>query len=358
MSLLDENPGPGSMLDLYVYYSLIALQNPQPKVRVAGLSILNQICHAPEGYAVPSNRVESIMSTIPGVVDLTNDTWWEVQAQLLQLTCRILRAVPPAADDNSDLHRSVSRLVPVIQKLLNPAASKNVLQIGLCSVVFVLKEVPSLIQSLGRVFLAGLLAQPAELRRRLLSPIAQEDRYLAYVMGTSSRLYEEVCLPLHWPAGALFISLGEHVHLSGITRLAVEHFEVLEMLFHDGIEIDDVTAYVEAYERMRGPIIFGLIDADVHDRAAACLLRIWMHPNSVFADESLNVSKSVLGQILRTMYSEHPDVNLVPEGCFLDFLSSACEMSATVAAALKERVARFRTENGLEYSRSSLGNIF
>mmetsp|Transcript_54077 Transcript_54077/g.123935 ORF Transcript_54077/g.123935 Transcript_54077/m.123935 type:complete len:759 (-) Transcript_54077:124-2400(-) len=358
MSLLDENPGPGSMLDLYVYYSLIALQNPQPKVRVAGLSILNVICQA-AGMSVPPNRVDAMLSTIPAMVDLASDTWWEVQAQLIQLSCRVLRAVPDAVvDDNSQMHRPVARLVPVIQKLLSPSASQNVLQIGLCSLVHVLKEIPALLTDLGRVFLAALLAQPVRMRRRLLTPVTEEERHVAYVMGTASRIYEEVCLPDHWPAGPLFLSLGDHVHMAGLTRLAAQHFEVLEILFRDGIEIVDTNAFVEAYERMRGPIIFGLIDADVHHRAAALVLQIWTHPNTVFAEECLNVSKSVFGQILRTIYGDNQELNLVREADFLEFLSLACDQSPAVAAALRERIARFRTENGLEYSRSSLGNIF
>merc|ERR1712217_829677 len=78
LSLLDEH-----LLDLYIYYALIAMQNPQPKIRVAGISILSTITTC-------STQHQSIVALIPNFGALANDEWWEVQAQLLLLCAHLL----------------------------------------------------------------------------------------------------------------------------------------------------------------------------------------------------------------------------------------------------------------------------
>merc|ERR1719262_1783791 len=78
LGLLDEH-----LLDLYIYYALVACQSTQPKVRVAGISILSTI-------TMCSTQHHSIVGLIPVLEGLAGDDWWEVQAQLLQLSTHLL----------------------------------------------------------------------------------------------------------------------------------------------------------------------------------------------------------------------------------------------------------------------------
>ena len=76
------------------------------------------------------------------------------------------------------------------------------IQVGLSSLVANLADYPSLLPT----YVALLVQQPTALRQRLLQrPPAQDSNNdsvavgrLAYVMGTSSRLYEERCVSDIW----------------------------------------------------------------------------------------------------------------------------------------------------------------
>merc|ERR1719454_1234141 len=71
----------------------MALQSPQPKIRVAGLAILQTI-------AMCSSQHSSILALIPNFVELADDEWWEVQAQLLLLSSHLLSKI--TAGDRQD----------------------------------------------------------------------------------------------------------------------------------------------------------------------------------------------------------------------------------------------------------------
>merc|ERR1712166_1029735 len=81
MGLLDEH-----LLEHYMYYALVALQCPQPRIRVAGLSILVAITASSEELS------QSVLSptTLTSFAPLVHDQWWEVQAQLLLLSSQLL----------------------------------------------------------------------------------------------------------------------------------------------------------------------------------------------------------------------------------------------------------------------------
>merc|ERR1719183_2171304 len=89
MVLLDED-----LLKHYMYYALLALQSPQPKIRVAGLSILVTITASSEEH--PQN----VMQHLPSFTGLVLDSWWEVQAQLLLLTSQLLNYIASSCGGN------------------------------------------------------------------------------------------------------------------------------------------------------------------------------------------------------------------------------------------------------------------
>merc|ERR1712113_1229782 len=69
------------------------MQNPQPRIRVAGIAILSTITTC-------SSQHHSIVALIPNFAALANDEWWEVQAQLLLLCAHLLNKL--SMDDRQD----------------------------------------------------------------------------------------------------------------------------------------------------------------------------------------------------------------------------------------------------------------
>mmetsp|Transcript_9583 Transcript_9583/g.29635 ORF Transcript_9583/g.29635 Transcript_9583/m.29635 type:complete len:910 (-) Transcript_9583:126-2855(-) len=218
--LLDEN-----LVKHYMYYALVALQNPQPKIRVAGLAILVSVTSSPE-----ENTSQNVLSLLPSFIELVHDGWWEVQAQLLLLCAQLLIHLAGGQGSPEDA-ASADALLSVVSGLFGaPGTSKIVLQVGLCALVKCLRHYPALLPA----YVSVLLGQPAGLRQRLLQAVTKADdgsvpppRRLAYVMGTSSRLYEECCICGFWPAVEVARTLAVRAEASRLDNFEPEHLEVL-----------------------------------------------------------------------------------------------------------------------------------
>jgi len=250
--LLDEH-----LLEHYMYYALVALQSPQPKIRVAGLSILVTITASSEEHS------QNVLSLLPSFAELVHDDWWEVQAQLLLLASQLLGYVaargggsfgdttrpasPPDDEDpnGEDKEKIIEDLLLVVGRLFGPSTSKIVLQVGLCALVKNLHLYPSLLPA----YLDVLLKQPLGLRQRVLHappsiPGFQDEeekppetRRLAYVMGTSSRTYEELNLTSHWPSLEIARTLAVQSEAAQLAHFEPEHLEVL-LAALPGLDVD------------------------------------------------------------------------------------------------------------------------
>jgi len=227
--LLDEN-----LVKHYMYYALVALQSPQPKIRVAGLSILVSIASSRE-----ENAALTVISLLPSFKDLVLDSWWEVQAQLLQLSSQLLDYLASTGATSS---AEAEALLAIVSPLLDSKrTSKVVLQVGLCSLVKILRHYPALIPD----YVAVLLSQPLALLQRLLEPAppkaeeggeaagAAAPRRLAYVIGTSSRLYEECCICTYWPAVEIARILTKQTKKGKQDTAEPEQLEVLMACLSD-----------------------------------------------------------------------------------------------------------------------------
>ncbi|CAD7957456.1 unnamed protein product [Amoebophrya sp. A120] len=115
------------LLDLYLYYALLALQMPQPRLRMAGLTLLTSIAG--------SGSSDAVLSLVASLKGLMYDSWWEVQAGLLLLVSTLLLkyfpgyTTQPLSPQNTT---AVEDLLKIVKHVVNPqTASKNVLQVGL-----------------------------------------------------------------------------------------------------------------------------------------------------------------------------------------------------------------------------------
>lgn len=65
-------------MDLYSYYAVIGLGSPSPQLRAASLSILHSLSVAAPGV---------VLGLLPRLLELRDDTWWEVRAAAAALPC-------------------------------------------------------------------------------------------------------------------------------------------------------------------------------------------------------------------------------------------------------------------------------
>lgn len=354
MGLLDEH-----LLEHYMYYALVALQSPQPKIRVAALSILVTITGSSDEH--PQN----VMSLLPSFTELVSDIWWEVQAQLLLLTSQLLTFIASQHDGNlanvdPETEGRIEALLTIVGRIFGVAGtSRIVLQVGLSSLVRNLRIYPSLLPA----YIHVLLRQPPGLRQRLLdTPMKAEDgtptspRRLAYVMGTSSRLYEECCICNDWPALEVARTLAETCETGQLAHFEPEHLEVLTAcLPPPDVDLDE--DWLGVFDKIKLYIFIALVDPVLHRGATDVVRRFWQARPQSFALKSLKASEKTLMQTLRILYCDM-DRQRVHEQEMLAFLREMRDSGGEIPRMLQNVVDQFREVNNTEFQRSSLDTLF
>jgi len=347
--LLDEN-----MIKHYMYYALVALQSPQPKIRVAGLAILVSVTSSSEEHA-PQN----VLSLLTSFTELVHDSWWEVQAQLILLTAQLLAHLAGPQGSPEDA-AAADQLLGVISHLFgSPATSKIVLQVGLCALVKILRHYPVLLPH----YVAVLLRQNVGLRQRLLHGVAKADdgsvpppRRLAYVMGTSSRLYEECCVCDWWPAVEVARTLALQAEASRLDNFEPEHLEVLTACLPEPA-VDLGEEWLTVFEKVKSYVFVALIDPDLHLAAREVVRRFWLCRPQNTALKAIEASKKTLLQTLRVNYSDTGHTR-VQEAELLELLREMRDAGGAISAMLQSVVDQFREAHNTEFQRSRLDTLF
>uniref|UniRef100_A0A7S2NP71 Uncharacterized protein n=1 Tax=Zooxanthella nutricula TaxID=1333877 RepID=A0A7S2NP71_9DINO len=365
LSLLDEH-----LLDLYVYYALMAMQRPQPRTRVAGISILHTITTC-------SSQHHSIVALVPNFAALANDEWWEVQAQLLLLSASLLSKLTlsdmdwqdgGSADDASGsagskvadgadplaLEVAQESLLAVISHLFVVSGSKNVLQVGLSALVHLLPEFPNLLP----MYVTVLLEQSPNYRQRLLRPTDAEGDYnlgrKTYVWGNASRMYEEKCVSHLWPHLDVAKTLAMQLDTSPLDCLQTQHMEVLTATLPDIFKEPEVEEWLSVFDKMKRYIFDALIDPELHQHSAQFIKRFWTSESEALATASVERSKKVLLQALKDLYS-HTGRAKVNEAEMVAFLQDMKAFGGELAVEVVSVVESFRDTLPNEFANSSLG---
>jgi len=355
--LLDEH-----LLEHYMYYALAALHSPQPKIRVAGLSILVTITSSSDEHS------ENVLALLPNFQELVHDDWWEVQAQLLLLVSQLLSHVAngprPFSDPESDSPTAredpAEQLLAIVGRLFGPGTSNFVLQVGLCALVRNLQQYPSLLPA----YLDVLLKQPNWLRERILRfPAKLDDGSVAppvrrgYVMGTSSRTYEECCIALHWPSLDVARTLASLSEAQGLPHFEPEHLELLKAALPEE-HVDLESEWLDVFEKVKAFVLVALIDAVLHNAATEVVKRFWLcHPMNN-AVRAIDASKKTLLTTFRIMYGDSGDQDHVEEEKLLAFLGEMRREGGAIADMLEGVVDQFRESHNVEFQRSRLDGLF
>jgi len=365
--LFDEH-----LLETYMYYAHVAVHFPQAKLRVAGLSILVTLT------STAGDHYQSVLTLLPSFLELVHDDWWEVQAQLLILASQLLlhageanarRNLPDEESPGEDGERSpgeaneeaVESLLGIVGRLFDVGTSKIVLQVGLCSLGKILRLYPSLLPAYTDV----LLRQPSLLRRRILEPTDAEldgggeaTRRLVYVMGTSTRTYEECWLPSQWPALDIARTLvaQSEAAVPKLAHFESEHLEVLSAALPEP-DVDLEDEWLEIFEKAKEYILIALIDPVLHEGATDVVRRFWLCRPMNTALRALEASKKTLLQTWIVMYGSS-NQERVPEADLLNFLCEMRNTGGAIADMLQQVVDQFRESHNVEFQRSQLDSLF
>jgi len=345
--LLEEH-----LFEHYIHFAQMALLNPQPKIRVAGLSILANVTSDSQEYS------QQIVSLLPLFAELVHDTWWEVQAQLILLTSHLLAHLKGAANGEQDAETeedTIEALLLIVSRLFGVSStSKIVLQVGLCALVRNLQPYPVLLPA----YVAVLLRQPQSLRSRLLTKA--EDGSTPpprrYVMDNSCRLYEECCICKLWPALEVARTLAGQAEAAGLAHFDPEHLEVLTACLPDA-EAELNKEWLTVFEKIKAYVFVALIDPALHYGATVVVRRFWLCQPQSARVGAIEASKGTLLQTLRINYSDSGHTR-VHEGDLLDFLREMRDAGRETNDMLQSVVDRFREAHNAEFQRSSLDGLF
>lgn len=368
LNLLDEH-----FLDLYIYYALMAMQSPQPKIRVAGVSILSTI-------TMSSTQHQSIVALIPSFADLATDDWWEVQAQLLILCANLLGKVSVAerqecnlgdveegsasgkdqsqGEENFGNADVAESLLAVIGRLFVESNSKNVLQVGLSALVHLLADYPILLP----IFVSVLLEQPVKLRQRLLQPVeagsegGESTRKRTYVMGSSSRLYEERCVSSLWPHLDVAKTFVRQLEASPLDHFELEHVEVFMASLPENFEEHEADEWLDIFEKVKQYIFVALVDPDLHLHSTKIIKRFWLCPVERIATRSIEGSKRTLLKALRLLYRNLAQGG-VDEAAVVQFLRDLRNRGGIIQIEVTMMIESFRDTHPAEYAGSQLDTV-
>merc|ERR1719201_465447 len=333
------------LLDLYVYYAMMALHSPVPRVRVAGLVILGNLAVA--GGASSS----AVWPLVPELQALVHDRWWEVQAQLVLLAATMIRSARQLEENIPE--GSVDALLAVIQRLFRPNQSKNLLQVGIVGLARCLRDVPALVPT----FVTVLLAQPTALRQRLLASHAGAATRVAYVMGPSSRLYEERGVGDALPKLAVATEVLVQAQEAQGERLDAEHCDVLSACVSalPSVPEDEAEEWVQFFESAKAFLLVALVDPDLHATACTILRAFYCAPGPV-ATACLATSTSTFVQSLRLLYSS-AEKTMVPEEQVIAFLRGLKETGEEQDRFVQQVLSEFKTAHAAEYGKSALAAL-
>lgn len=340
MDLLDEH-----LLDVYIYYAVLALQSPQPRIRVAALSVVSAVAASGGGAQ------QAVLALLPNLRDLEQDDWWEVQAQLLVVFSHMLRGIADEEKLSSEQSHAAEKeqLLSLVHSIFNyRGASKHVIQVGLSSLARNLGDYPELLPT----YMDLLLAQPPGLRRRLLGLEQREEEgwKVAYVMGTSSRVFDEARIGKFWPSlevAKTFALMINNARRAGVERFETEHLEVLLAALPPSFEEEYADEWIRVFDDVKELLFVALFDVELHGGAREVVFRFWMTPVERIAEGSVAASKSTFVEALNgLLYGPKAQVGVcTSEDDMLDFLKVLKDNGGQAAKGVAEVISDFQQKN-------------
>lgn len=239
------------LLDVYLYYAIMGSSMPEPSVRAAALSMLPTIIE---------QNPTLVVNMLGRLEPMVEDSWWEVQAQLLQACAALLSRI--AAGDEA-----APRIYAIAEGIMTRYTSPNIQKIGLTCLAGCIGDHPPMCKAYVRC----LMNLPHHFRLNLLGPV--EDVEPVQILGNTATNYEIDSLPARWNGYKVAAAAVELIFEGDERRgnLEKEHVAVLQAAVANVTEVasEEVALWGELFTSMKDFFYVSLVDEDLCEGAVS-----------------------------------------------------------------------------------------
>lgn len=236
------------LLDVYLYYAIMGSSMAEPAVRAAALSMLPAIIEQNEAL---------VLNMLGRLEPMVEDSWWEVQAQLLQACAALLSRIGPE-DENA------ARVYAIADTIMTRYTSPNIQKIGLTCLAGSIEAHPQMCKS----YVQYLFSLPHHFRMNLLGPVEEVEP--VQILGATASNYDIDSLPSRWNSYKVAAAAVELILEAKLANLEKEHIAVLQAAVAsaaDGVADDEVAPWGELFVSMKDFFYVSLCDEELCDGA-------------------------------------------------------------------------------------------
>lgn len=179
---------------------------------------------------------------------------------------------------------------------------------------------------------------------------------LTYVMGSSSRMYEEKCVAGLWPHLDVAKTLAMQLEASPLEQFELEHIEVLLASLPPQFYEEEAGEWLSVFEKVKQYIFVALVDSDLHRLSAEVVQHFWLSSVETISSGSVESSKKTLLQALRLLYTR-PANTMVDEAAVVQFLRDMRNHGGNLAVEINSVIESFRETFPAEHANSRLGEV-
>jgi len=328
-----------SLLDLYLYYSIIGITEKEPGLRAASIAMLS---------VVVAHNASAVTESMPHLVILAKeDTWWEVHAQLLVVCSALLRQLNPDSPDTAAVFE-------IINAVFSDKSSDNIKKIGLSYLAKNVESHKALLPGYLRVLLS--LPRDDASKTFVVSTNPSHAQELA-VAGASGGKYRLAPLPLSpgWSGLKIAQQLVQDVQDQQPEHMEVEQMQALLACLTTSPDKETVFAsnqdcWAAVFNHARDYVFVALCDAECCD-LALCILREFVLRSSL--QEKVLQEGTLLGS-LRLLY---PMEGGADEGCqtkVAEFLEEMYKAGSPYSGAIGQLLDQFAHNHPAQFEASPL----
>jgi len=288
------------LLDLYIYYGVIGLGMTSCRLRAASMGMLPVLA---------ASNAAVVLQMLPKLHDLSQDPWWEVQAQLGKLCATLLPSAPDA---------QTSRALTLLLSGVLANRCPSVQSLALTSTAPLLGAAPELLPP----FVSSLLALP--LPQRLL--LLQTNGEAVTLPVVSSMQYDLKPLPASWRPLQIAQALLDDAKAKNLPHLSPAHADVFCALLGAPLPAAEQEAWQSWLLEAKEYLYVALCDEELCIAIAEALLSLFG-----YLQEGALKSFSTLLSSMRMIFPEGP---AACQATALALLSNVYEMGEPFSGAV------------------------
>lgn len=282
LSHLEEQFSP-ALLDIYMYYATAGLTTASPKLRATSLYIL---------FPLVDHSLESCKALIdPTLKPMAEDPWWEVKAQLVVLSAKILSNLSNSDPISQDLY-------DLIQNILSTPLTPHVYTIALSYIAPILTIHPSLASLYSNILINKISEQER------LSLLEQDPDHVESLQIGSSCIYDIVSLPFSWDSLLIAQSLLDNADREELDQFSMAHYDILEACINMAqIDLQEHTVsnetWTAVFERSKSYLFAGLMNEETSEFASNVLFQFM----KVLGEDTLKIAMTGIMKVTDIIFN-------------------------------------------------------